>query len=80
MANSELLHKQLRWVASRRATAEMEQMLSRFLEQNLAGLTDEQCQRMVSFLDHSDWDILDWLAGKPSPEGVDREPLSWILP
>ncbi|MBF0183284.1 MAG: succinate dehydrogenase assembly factor 2 [Magnetococcales bacterium] len=80
MANSEQLRKQLLWAASRRATAELEQMLANTFEEMLLTLNDEQCQRLLLFLDHSDWDILDWLGGKPAPEGVDQEALSWILP
>ncbi|WP_420886844.1 succinate dehydrogenase assembly factor 2, partial [Candidatus Magnetaquicoccus inordinatus] len=57
MANSELLQKQVLWAASRRATAELEQMLALFIAEKLPQLDAVQCQKMLQLLSHSDWDI-----------------------
>ncbi|MBF0455711.1 MAG: succinate dehydrogenase assembly factor 2 [Magnetococcales bacterium] len=74
------LQKQLFFQAARRSMAEIERILSRFIEAELADLNDEQCQRFLCFLDHADPDILDWVTGVSSPPTtVDAEVLSWMV-
>ncbi|MBF0460401.1 MAG: succinate dehydrogenase assembly factor 2 [Magnetococcales bacterium] len=79
MENRETIRKRLIFLAERRSIAEMERVLSRFLAERFAQLTDEECQRVIVLLQQPDWDLLDWLSDLQEPaEGVDREALEWI--
>ncbi|MEO5364435.1 MAG: succinate dehydrogenase assembly factor 2 [Magnetococcus sp. DMHC-8] len=82
MENSaDSLRKQLVFLAERRSMAEVEQILSRFVAQRLAGLADDACRRVILLLQQTDLDLLEWLSGqREPPEGIDREVLDWIAP
>lgn len=80
-SDASLLKKQLLFLAERRSMAEMERILSRFMEARLAGLEEDGCRRVEALLQQADADLLDWLSGhKEPPHGVDREVLRWIVP
>ncbi|WP_420904429.1 succinate dehydrogenase assembly factor 2 [Candidatus Magnetaquiglobus chichijimensis] len=65
--------RRLVFLAGRRSMAEMERILERFLERELAGLDDRACAGFLELLEESDADLLDWMGGiKPIPERIDR--------
>jgi succinate dehydrogenase flavin-adding protein (antitoxin of CptAB toxin-antitoxin module) len=71
------MQKKLFFQASRRSMAEVERILSRFIESELQSLDDQTCHRVLDFLDQPDPDILDWITGVISPpESIDRDVLS----
>ncbi|MBF0195804.1 MAG: succinate dehydrogenase assembly factor 2 [Magnetococcales bacterium] len=74
------LQKQLFFQASRRSMAEVERILARFMQSELQKLDDGACERLLTFLNNPDPDILDWLTGVSSPpETVDGEVFSWLM-
>ncbi len=67
------LQKKLQFMADRRSMLEMEQILARYLEGRLAHMEDDACQSLLSLLDNSDADLLDWMAGvSPVPKNIDK--------
>ncbi len=73
------LQKQLFFQASRRAMAEVERILERFIAAELQKLEDDLCTRILNFLNHPDPDIFDWLTGVATPPAsVDAEVLSLL--
>ncbi|MBF0191155.1 MAG: succinate dehydrogenase assembly factor 2 [Magnetococcales bacterium] len=72
--------RRLVYLASRRAMAEMERVLHRFLRDELTELDDGQCQRLESLLNRSDADLMDWMAGlKPVPEDLETDLLARLV-
>jgi antitoxin CptB len=68
------MQKQLFFQAARRSMAEVERILARFMESELQKLNDDECGKLLAFLNYPDPDILDWLTGViPLPATVDGE-------
>lgn len=63
MANQELNHQQLVW-RCRRGVRELDVLLTRFLDQEFAGLAQNERLDFVRFLETQDPVIMDWLFGK----------------
>jgi len=62
------LRQRLRWRA-RRGLLENDVLLTRFLDQNEAGLTDEEVQGFYLLLDLADNELLDLLLQRTEPTG-----------
>ncbi|MBF0271546.1 MAG: succinate dehydrogenase assembly factor 2 [Magnetococcales bacterium] len=72
--------RRLVYLASRRAMAEMERILHRFLVRELTELDDGQCQRLESLLNRADADLMDWMAGlKPMPDDLEADLLARLM-
>lgn len=59
--------KRLAFAASRRSILEMEQLLARFLERELTGLDQGDCEEFMKLLQFSDLDLLNWVLGVTEP-------------
>ncbi len=56
--------KRVLWRARHRGMKEMDLMLGRYAEQNLAGMNEAQLTEFEAILEVSDALLLDWLTGK----------------
>ncbi|MBF0358560.1 MAG: succinate dehydrogenase assembly factor 2 [Magnetococcales bacterium] len=74
------LQKQLFFQSARRSMAEVERVLARFMASELEKLDDTACEKVLTFLNHPDPDILDWLTGVTQPPAtVDMEVISMLI-
>ncbi len=75
-----LAQRKLAYLANRRAMAEMERLLYRFLVAELITLTDAECLQLETLLLYDDADLLDWMAGlKPKPPEVSADSLARLF-
>ncbi|MFT5588203.1 MAG: antitoxin CptB [Bradyrhizobium sp.] len=63
----------LRWRA-RRGLLENDLILTRFLDEHEAGLTDDEVDAFTRILDVSDNDLMDLILARKEPEGADDLP------
>ncbi len=63
----------LRWRA-RRGLLENDLILTRFLDEHEAGLTDDEVDALTRILDVSDNDLMDLILARKEPDGADDLP------
>ena len=63
----------LRWRA-RRGLLENDLILTRFLDEHEAGLTDDEVDAFTRILDVSDNDLMDLILARKEPDGADDLP------
>lgn len=60
---------------------EMEEILARLLAARLSELDESACQALLTLLQETDGDLLDWLGGiVPPPARVEASVLEWLRP
>ncbi|HTZ78621.1 MAG TPA: succinate dehydrogenase assembly factor 2 [Stellaceae bacterium] len=64
----ETRRKRLLFRSWHRGTKEADLLLGSFAERHLAGLTAEQLGRYEAMLEIDDADLLDWIAGRATPD------------
>ena len=71
--DDQILRKRLRFRSWHRGTREMDLILGRFADANLAAMDRSQLDRYGRLLENSDPDIYNWLVGRGSPPDVAGE-------
>ena len=62
-----LAQKTLAFRAGRRGMLEMDRIMERFMAENLSSLSDEECTRLLDWLNYPDADLFDWITGIKAP-------------
>ena len=77
--NDQILRKQLRFRSWHRGTREMDLLLGRFADANLAQMDRGQLDRYAWLLENSDPDIYIWVTGREAPPDTIGDDLWQLL-